>query len=108
MRTLYTGHVTIGKHYVYAFIYAETMYEAEEHLAEVLERYIRERHQLAASLILPRIKIVSRPTGWNPPDGFYLPGTSRQYALRYPSHVRSGALRETAVYESECPTTPHL
>jgi hypothetical protein len=101
MRTLYTGHVTIGTRTIYSFTYAETLYEAEERLAEVLEGYIRERYRLAASLILPRLHIVSRPNGWHHPAGYYLPGTGRQYTLRYAVRSIAGGIREGTIYESE-------
>ncbi|MBX5456016.1 MAG: hypothetical protein IRZ31_03880 [Thermogemmatispora sp.] len=102
MRTLYTGHITIGRRTVHSFIYAETLYEAEEQLADILQRYIRDRYRLAASLVLPRINVVSRPYGWNLPGGPFLPGTSSQYFQRYPAQPRPDGL----VYESETASTP--
>jgi hypothetical protein len=93
MKTLYTGHITINTHYIYSFIYADTLMEAEEHLKELLGRYILD-HFTALPWKLPPIKVVSRPNGWNPPDSYYLPGTSKQYALKYSSNLPSGAPQE--------------
>ncbi len=106
MRTLYTGHVTIGRRTVHSFTYAETLYEAEEQLADTLQRYIRDRYRLAASLVLPRISVVSRPHGWSLPGGPFLPGTSRQYSQRYAAQQRSEDLPEGLVYESEAANAP--
>jgi hypothetical protein len=109
VKTLYTGHVTIGTHNVYSFIYADTLLEAEEHLTRLLTRYLREHHSLPLCA-LPAVKVVSRPGGWDPPDGYYLPGTSAQYALRYPTHRQSsvsqrpGTVRQTG----ELPELPQL
>lgn len=94
MKTLYTGHITIATHYIYSFIYADTLMEAEEHLKDLLGRYILE-HFTALPWQLPTIKVVSRPNGWNPPDSYYLPGTSKQYALKYSSSLPSGEPQET-------------
>jgi hypothetical protein len=84
MKTLYTGHTTVGAHEVYSFIYAETLLDAEEHLTALLNCYLRQYHD-PLPLVLPQIKIVSRPDGWIAPDGYILPATSKQYALRYPA-----------------------
>jgi len=100
VKTLYTGHITIGTHNVYSFIYADTLLEAEEHLTRLLTRYLCE-HYSPPLRTLPAVKVVSRPGGWDPPDGYYLPGTSAQYALRYPTHRQSsvgqrpGAVKQT-------------
>ena len=86
MKTLYTGHVTINEHEIYSFIYADTLLNAEKHLTNLLTSYVRQH----CTSLLPAsasIKIVSRPNGWNPPDGYYLPATSKQYALKYPSQI---------------------
>lgn len=85
MKTLYTGHITIDTHDVYTFIYAEEQMEAEKHLTALLNHYIRDHHSPTPTTAFP-IKIVSRPQGWEPPDGYYLPGTSSQYSMKYPSH----------------------
>jgi len=96
MKTLYTGHVTIGTHDVYSFIYADTLLEAERYLTALLNRYISERHNPSPP-VPPPIKVVSRPEGWEPPDGYYLPGTSKQYAIRYSSHKQPGATQQPGV-----------
>lgn len=96
MKTLYTGHLNINSHYIYSFIYAATLLEAEEYLRDLLNRYIHD-HYTALSPILPDIKIVSRPNGWNPPDGYYLPGTSKQYALKYPVSKPTGIPQQASV-----------
>ena len=88
MKTLYTGHATVGTHEVYSFIYADTLLEAEEYLASLLNCYLRDYH-MPAPPDLPQIKVISRPGGWEAPDGYYLPATSKQYALRYPSNKLS-------------------
>jgi hypothetical protein len=85
VKTLYTGHVTIDSHDVYSFIYADDLIEAERYLTALLDSYIRDHH-LPTPLIPSRIRVISRPQGWDPPDGYYLPGTSKQYAIKYPSH----------------------
>jgi hypothetical protein len=85
MKTLYTGHVTIGTHEVYSFIYADTLLEAEAYLTDLLGQYVRERHNPVQDG-MPEIRVISRPDGWEPPDGYYLPATSTQYALRYSTH----------------------
>lgn len=100
MKTLYTGHVTIDQNYVYSFIYAETLLEAEQHLAVLLENYVSQFYDANVSVPRPRVNIVSRPNGWEPPDGYYLPGTSRQYALKYPSQ-RSSELQKADVSASD-------
>ena len=83
MKTLYTGHVALGDHEIYSFIYADTLLHAERHLTNLLTSYV-EQNTLFSSLLPPLVKVISRPNGWNPPDGYYLPGTSKQYALKYP------------------------
>ncbi len=83
MKTLYTGHVAIGDHEIYSFIYADTLLHAERHLTNLLTSYVEQHSPLLRTL--PLIQVVSRPNGWNPPDGYYLPGTSKQYALKYPA-----------------------
>ena len=93
MKTLYTGHVALGDHEIYSFIYADTLLHAERHLINLLTSYVRQ-HTPSSSLILPSIKVVSRPNGWNPPDGYYLPGTSKQYALKYPTQQVHGAAQK--------------
>lgn len=85
MKTLYTGHVTIDNHDVYSFIYTDDLIEAERYLTALLDSYMRDHH-LPTPLLLPRVRVISRPQGWDPPDGYYLPGTSKQYAIKYPSH----------------------
>jgi hypothetical protein len=99
MKTLYTGHITLEKHDVYSFIYAETLLEAEEYLTSLLSRYVR-HHHVPTPTLLPEVKVVSRPEGWNPPDGYYLPGTSTQYALRYSMHQRNSLPQESNVLQS--------
>ncbi|WP_376795123.1 hypothetical protein [Thermogemmatispora sp.] len=106
MRTLYTGHITIGRRTVHSFTYAETLHEAEEQLAAILQRYIRERYRLAASLVLPRISVVSRPHGWNLPGGQFLPGTSRQFFQRRQTSSSPDPLPTGVIYESESAGTP--
>lgn len=96
MKTLYTGHVTIGTHSVYSFIYADTLLEAEEYLTSLLNRYVREHHTPTPRL-LPEVSVVSRPQGWEPPDGYYLPATSAQYALRYHTHQRQAVAQDSSV-----------
>jgi hypothetical protein len=91
MKTLYTGHVTVelsigAPHYIYSFIYAETLLEAEDHLVHLLSSYVHKNYEAFASLMEVRVKVVSRPCGWNPKDGNYLPGTSKQYAQKYSAH----------------------
>ncbi len=93
MKTLYTGHVTIGEHEIYSFIYADTLLNAERHLTSLLTSYVRQ-HCASSSKAFSLIKVVSRPNGWNPPDGYYLPGTSRQYALKYPLQEAHSAAQE--------------
>ncbi len=107
MKTLYTGHATVGTHDVYSFIYAETVLDAEEHLVTLLTCYLRDYH-LPFPAHLPQIKIVSRPTGWMAPDGFYLPATSKQYALRYPSQQLSRTPQETESSFQELAPEPLL
>lgn len=104
MKTLYTGHVTIGTHEVYSFIYAETLLEAEVYLSELLSRYVRERHTATLNRELG-IQVISRPDGWNPPDGYYLPATSTQYALRYVTHQRP-QLSQTASEQRQLDEAP--
>ncbi|GAC1362737.1 MAG: hypothetical protein NVS2B12_35570 [Ktedonobacteraceae bacterium] len=93
MKTLYTGHVAIGEHEIYSFIYAETLLTAEKHLTSLLTSYVRQ-HCTPVLMVQPQIRVVSRPNGWNPPDGYYLPGTSRQYALKYPAQETYSAAQE--------------
>ncbi len=101
MKTLYTGHVAIGDHEIYSFIYADTLLHAERHLTNLLTSYVRQ-HSPSSFRALPLIKVASRPNGWNPPDGYYLPGTSKQYALKYPAQeVYSAAQRAYAGNEVE-------
>lgn len=99
MKTLYTGHITINKQYVYSFIYAETLAEAEDHLSTLLNRYVREQFVVPSSVDVLPVKVVSRPNGWNPPDGFYLPPTGRQYALKYPIGERIDVVEEGSVHD---------
>jgi hypothetical protein len=99
MKTLYTGHVRIGKQYVYSFIYAETLLEAERHLTELLQRYVCEQYHVPKTTSELPIRIVSRPNGWNPPDGFYLPATSKQYALKYSPGEHVEILNEGSIHE---------
>jgi hypothetical protein len=94
MKTLYTGHVTIDDHEIYSFIYADTLLNAERHLTNLLISYVRQ-HCTSAFQASPLIRVVSRPNGWNPPDGYYLPGTSKQYALKYPLQEASSAAQKT-------------
>lgn len=94
MKTLYTGHVTIGTHDVYSFIYAETLLEAEEYLTSLLKRYMQSHHTPSPAFV-PEVKVVSRPGGWNPPDGYYLPGTSTLYALKYATQQSTAPQRAT-------------
>jgi hypothetical protein len=82
MKMLYTGHVSIEEHVVYSFIYAETFSEAERYLTTLLKAYIQDYH-FPPPAIFPKIQVVSRPTGWEAPDGYYLPATSKQYAMKY-------------------------
>lgn len=99
MKTLYTGHVAIGDHEIYSFIYADTLLHAERHLTTLLTSYVRQ-HASSSFPVLPFVKVVSRPNGWNPPDGYYLPGTSKQYALKYPTQeVYSAAQKAYTVDE---------
>lgn len=88
LKTLYTGHVTIDKHDVYSFIYADDLIEAERYLTALLNSYMRDHHLPTPSMpsMPSKIRVISRPQGWDPPDGYYLPGTSKQYAIKYPSH----------------------
>jgi hypothetical protein len=88
MKTLYTGHANVGGHEVYSFIYAETLLQAEEYLTALLSCYLHQYH-LPLQSDLPPIMIVSRPSGWIAPDGYTLPATSKQYALRYPTSNKS-------------------
>jgi hypothetical protein len=93
MKTLYTGHITVGANEVYSFIYAETLLNAEEYLATLLNCYLRQYYNPLPH-VLPQINIVSRPDGWIAPDGYILPATSKQYALRYPSQKMSSPPQE--------------
>jgi hypothetical protein len=98
VKTLYTGHATIGTHSVYSFIYADTLLEAEGHLTKLLTHYLREHHSPSLR-VLPAVRVVSRPEGWDPPDGYYLPGTSAQYALRYPTHRQSSVAQRSGTVQ---------
>ena len=93
MKTLYTGHVTIGEHTIYSFIYAETLLEAERHLTALLSAFLRDYH-VSPPAAFQYIHVVSRPTGWEAPDGYYLPATSKQYAMKYHSQERVGTPKE--------------
>lgn len=96
MKTLYTGHVALSDHEIYSFIYADTLLHAERHLTNMLTSYVRQ-HAQSSSPVLPSIKVISRPNGWNPPDGYYLPGTSKQYALKYPAQEVYSAAQKARI-----------
>jgi hypothetical protein len=81
-KTLYTGHISVGDHHIYSFIYAETWCEAEEYLRSLLLSYARQRFR-PPGMVPFSVKVVSRPLGWKAPDGYDLPATSKQYALKY-------------------------
>ncbi len=100
MKTLYTGHTNLGEHEVYSFIYAESWAEAEEYLTVLLNCYLRQYHNPLPH-VLPQIKIVSRPDGWVAPDGYMLPATSKQYALKYPQQEISTPTMTTTSQESD-------
>ena len=93
MKTLYTGHVTIGEHAIYSFIYAETLLEAEQYLTALLQNYLQNYHFLSPAHF-PKVQVTSRPTGWEAPDGYYLPATSKQYAMKYRTQETVGIPRE--------------
>ncbi len=100
VKTLYTGHATIGTHDVYSFIYADTLLQAEEYLTNLLTRYLRDHH-IPSLHALPQVKVVSRPEGWDPPDGYYLPPTSTQYALRYQAHQQTPISQPSSVVQPD-------
>jgi hypothetical protein len=97
-RTLYTGHVSVGDHQIYSFIYAETWSEAEEHLRSLLFNYVQQRFR-PLSMVPFSVRVVSRPGGWEAPDGYYLPATSRQYTLKYHSQCTDRIVEEVDVDE---------
>ncbi len=96
MKTLYTGHIALDDHEIYSFIYADTLLHAERHLITLLTSYVQQ-HTSSSSPFSPFVKVVSRPNGWNPPDGYYLPGTSKQYALKYPAQEAYSAAQKAYV-----------
>ena len=97
MKTLYTGHISIGDHQIYSYIYAETLRDAEEHLRMLLLTYLRDHCRVSPTA--HPIKVVSRPQGWEAPDGYYLPPTSKQYALKYPLHSSVGFPTEKNTFQ---------
>jgi hypothetical protein len=92
-------HPAIRKQYVYSFIYAETLAEAEKYLTALLNQYVRERFVIPDHIHELPVKVISRPNGWSPPDGFYLPPTSKQYAIKYSSNDCIDILREGSIHE---------